>query len=603
MELSRGLILPSSARQALTTSSGLLLPSTAEEPEPEQHPATRYINTFVTHEELYGERLSEEKIVEMLEPISAYDCLAVIGRISCMLHTAPLLDSERQLEILERMGWNQDIRDAIPSRPNREGPRLVFFPQQLVHLARLVVRHADLRAPDDFADGTQIEAFATCLLGVSDLLEEGDLDDPSRPEVVVPWITRQWAVNGRDDSVLLWTRYYDVLVRTWPDVATPEAFDAASAFERYTGISMRDWLSVGFAVFVRFFNYGGGSSEDYFLDPAHWFSESAVGEDIWGAFLERNVQSLEGCRAALAREEETYGPTMYRSQTFERCPLLAMPDGRIFPLALDALQRRATEGMFFELANGAMAEGLRREHFTSPFGKVFEEFVQRAFERMLPSIGTPRVHRPKVYERGREEVESSDAVLDLVSDVAFVEVVARRPQVATLTRGDFDTFQKDLESGVMRKASQLHRCIADYRGAVLDFGDLHYTPGQGIWPVLVMVEGFPTMPPIPALLENEFAQRGLLANLPPLAILSAEDVALIEALLPRGFALLELLRAWRAEGMRDLPFQNFLDSLEDDRVRGATRAPFYTDAWNELVELIVERLLPGQSAPVMGESS
>ena len=598
MTPSPDLIFPRAARSALTTTSGLLLPRD-EEPNTD-HPATRYVNTFITHEELYGERLDEGQIVELLEQMSAYDCLQVIGRLSCMIHTTTRLDTERQLQILERMGWQEGLREAVGAGLEADGPRFLFFPQQLIHLSRLVVRHAGLRESDEFGGGELIEDFATCILGVSDLLEEGDLDHPDQLESVVPWITRQWAVNGRDDTVLLWTRYYDVLLRRWDEVATPEAFDAATAFERYTGITMQDWLSVGFAVFIRFFNYGGGSSDHYFLDPPHWFSESAIGEEVWGAFLGRNVQTLEECRASLAQEDATYGLTMYRSQTFERRPLLAFPDGRLIPLALDALQRRATEGMFFELADGATREGHTREHFTSPFGRVFEEFVQRGLERMLPSIGAKRVHRPISYEREGKTVESSDAILDLAPDVAFVEVVARRPRVATITRGDFTSFQEDLESGVLRKARQLDHNIAGFLDASLKIEGLD-NDAETIWPVLVMVEGFPTMPPIPSLIAAELAERDLLKGLPPLAILSAEDIALIEALLLNGFSLRDLLSSWRAEGMRDLPFQNFLDALGDERIHRTRRAPFYSEAWDALVELIVAHLLPGQDAPTLTE--
>src|SRR6185503_2660098 len=126
---------------------------------------------------------------------------------------------------------------------------------------------------------------------------------------VIPWILRQLATNERADSPLLWGRYYDILVRTWDEVATPEAFDAAEAFERYTGISMADWLTTGFALYGRFLTYGAGTSEEYFIEPATFFSDSSVSEAVWQRFLDRNAQSLEECRAALEREEADYGPT------------------------------------------------------------------------------------------------------------------------------------------------------------------------------------------------------------------------------------------------------------------------------------------------------
>jgi hypothetical protein len=38
---------------------------------------------------------------------------------------------------------------------------------------------------------------------------------------------RQTAINARTDSLSLWTRYYDIFIRSWQTIATPEAFDSA----------------------------------------------------------------------------------------------------------------------------------------------------------------------------------------------------------------------------------------------------------------------------------------------------------------------------------------------------------------------------------------
>jgi hypothetical protein len=554
-----------------------------------------FVHTFVTWEELTGKKMSEAEVIERLSQLSAFDCLQALGRLSCMVYGGPLTSRDKQHLIMERLGWPEEARELLKEKMGDSNgeDRCVFFPQQIVHLTRLAVRHADWRPADDFEDGAAVGRFIECLLGVSDVFEEGKLDEHD-PSSVIPWILRQLAINGSHDSPLLWGRYYDILIRTWDDVATPEAFDAEAAFERYTGISMPDWLTTGLALYGRYLAYGKGNSEEYFIHPEALFSKSAIPENVWKPFIAANAQTLDECREALEDEERKYGPTQYRAQAFEARPLLKFPHGRLIPLATDALERRCTEGMFFELADGAAAEGLSREHFTSPFGAVFEEFVQRAWERMMPTVGVRRAHRAKPYKRGGAEVDSTDVVLDGGQEgVIFCEVVSRRPRVATMTRGDWEAFNGDLESGPLKKARQLHLNIDDYRLGRLTFETLRYEPGQRIWPMLVMAEGFPTMPPIPQFITDEIARRGWLPGLPPLAILGSEDLGHLEALLEAGFGALDLLARWKGEPTTaNLPFSNFLSTLGDPRIVRTRQAPFYQEVWDELTEMIRLRLFP-----------
>lgn len=599
MTAERKLIVPAvQARRGSATSSGLLLPMRAGAApvtgRGKDHPALKYVHAYLTWEEMSGQALGEPDIVERLARMSAYDVLQALSRLSCMVHASGLLDLDQQILIMRRIGWPAEILDDVRRalEVSGDGRRVLFFPQQIVHLARLAVLHCDSRPSDDFGDGEHRRAFLECLFGVTDLLEDTDLDAEDVPSTV-SWMLRQSAINRRQESVLLWARYYDIFIRTWGDVATPEAFDAAEAFQRFTGMELPDWLTVGFAVYIRFLQYGNGSTEEFFLDPERWFSEGALDEVVWGAFLAANIQTLDECRTAIQDEEARYGPTQYRCQTFERRPLLAFSDGRVITLALDSLERRATEGIFFELADGAQAEGQPREHFTSPFGLVFEEFVQRALERALPAVGVPRVYRPHRYVRGGDEVESSDAVVDSGDTVIFGEVVAKRPVVATLTRGDYSAFKKDLADTVLKKARQLHLNIAAYRAGELRFDQLAYDEGQRIWPVLFIVEGFPTMPPIQSVIAQAIADEGWLQGLPPLAIIDAEELAALEGLLAAGFSFAELLQMWKGdEGLAVLPFANLVDTLDDDRLRAARRAEFYEAAWEELTNRIITRVFP-----------
>ena len=568
------------------TATGLWTPATPSQQA--EHPASRYVRTFLTYTELGGDPVDEAWIVSRLQKMSAYDCLQAIGRLSCMVDAAPLGDPNQQLRIMERLGWPQAVRDRVEPILRSNGGRTLFFPQQLVHLSRLAALHADPRPMDNFGKHALVDDFIQCVLGVTELLGEDGVDLELEANQV-SWILRQTTINERQDSVAMWARYYDIFVRTWDQVATPEAFDAAAAFEEFASISIPHWLSTGFAFYALFLRYGTLDSEDFFVVPGDGFSETSMQRAEWEAFLELTAVTLEECRARIVAEHERLGPTIYRCQSFEERPLLRVPGDaeRIFPLALDSLERHITEGIFWILSDAAMDKSLPREHFTGAFGQVFEEWVQRAFERAIPPIGVQRVHRAKPYAGPDGDVDSTDVIIDYEPDVVFVEVVAKRPQAATLTRGDYASFGQDLEMGILKKAKQLDRNVADFRSGRLVVGGMDPNRITRIFPVILSIEGFPSMPPIPMVIAERIKAKGLLCDLPSVALVSAEELAAIEAFMEQGVSFLELLRGWKLDsGLAGLPFSNYIDMSPGLKSKLGHRAIYQGECWDQLTSSI-----------------
>lgn len=551
---------------------------------------SRYGRTFLSYSELGGPVVDEQWIVSRLQRMSAYDCLQFIGRLSCMIHAAPFADIGQQVRIMRRLRWSDAAIKAVEAELEAGAhSRALFFPQQLVHLARLAVMHADPRAPDDFGAGKLNAEFLDCVLGVTELLGEGDTD-LELEDNQVPWILRQIAINARADSVALWTRYYDIVARIWHEVPTPETFEADTAFMRYTGLSIERWLTLGFGLFSQFLGYGRSLSDDFRIDAPHYFANTTVKSNEWKSLFAQTAATLDELQAEIVAEEEALGPTVYRCQAFEKRPLLRFVDQpqMVIPIALDSYERRITEGIFWILSDGAIGEGLAREHFTGAFGQVFEEWVQRAFERAIPAVGTPRVHRAKPYKgSGGTEVDSTDVVVDYEPAAVFVEIVAKRPATATLTRGDRDAFRADLEAGVLKKAKQLDRNVRDFREGRLVLGDMDAARITQIFPVILSVEGFPFMPPISQIIHREIAENGWLQGLPPVALLSGEDLAAIEALMEQGVTFIELLSRWRlTPEVSALAFANFYDMSEDIRSQPERRSAHQEVCWQELIGTI-----------------
>src|SRR3954451_15658275 len=89
---------PTIARQGLI-SSDLALPAGALGTD---QPKSGYIRPIITGEEFTGNRMSEGEIIERLSRLSAYDCLQILGRLSCMVHGASHGSRERQRLIMRR---------------------------------------------------------------------------------------------------------------------------------------------------------------------------------------------------------------------------------------------------------------------------------------------------------------------------------------------------------------------------------------------------------------------------------------------------------------------------------------------------------------------
>lgn len=553
----------------------------------ESDAGNRFVRSFLTYTEMGGEPIDEPWIVAKLANLSAYDCLDFLGRLSCMLEAAPTANVEQQVRIMRRLGWSEATVAVAQTAITASGnPRAMFFPQQVAHLARLAVLHADPRRADGFGGGAQAQEIVTCLLAVTELLGEGDADLESE-DGQISWILRQVAINERPDSVAMWTRYYDIFVRIWGEVATAEQFEAGAAFKRYTGLTIERWLAVAFGIYAQFLGYGRFTTDDFGIDATRYFANTNVSEAEAQTMIEQSARTLHELRKEIRAEEEKFGPTVYRCQAFEQHPLLRIPDreSTVIPIAVDAYQRHVLQGIFWILSDGAINEGFAREHFTSAFGSVFEEWVQRTYERALPAVGTPRVYRARQYKRGKNAVDSTDVVLDYSPDSAvFVEVVAKRPQSATVTRGDIGAFTFDLEAGVMKKAKQLDHNIKDFRDGRLVLGEMKPAQISRIYPVIVAVEGFPDLPPIPQRIERELAARDLLRDLPPLALLSGEELVAVEALMEHGFSFAVLLQRWKLNpNTAALPFANFYDLTDDLHAPEIQRAAHQDQVWAELV--------------------
>jgi hypothetical protein len=557
-------------------------------------PELHHAGVYATSRELgFDSERTENELAEILSGLSAYDCMGMIGRLSAWYYTTPRAPLPKaQVEVVGWLaGWDTEWHERL-LRALRRGA-IVVFPQQLVHLARLVARYADPRPAEEFADQQGRLAFFTCLFGVSDLfLDVGvDLRDPDDR---LGWALRHTGIGQRRERLTLWSTYYDVFCRIWPALAQAGLPDVDSAFERFTGLSIRKFMAVGMAFSFSFAAAHEGPVGRAWLDIDSYFSQTKLGASDVEAFLKVSGTTLQELRDNLANEEEKFGTTTFGALAYERTPLLVGPDGRVCLISFESLEHRVTEGILHILAEGAEGEGGKREDYTSPFGKAFQQWATACFERVNTGFKDP----PKLivdasYGSKRQSKDTPDVVLRYPRTIVAVEIVSGPLQARTLTHGDLSAFEADLVKLVDKKAKQLTERIAeilsgDAAGIGLD------ADGVGmIWPVIITATSFPARPEIGPFIRARLKRKGFLQGrkIRPVSIITAEEIAASEGTMAEGTSFVELLAEWKQNARTgDQPFKNFLIFRERDQRRppGEHHRETYAEASRDLVGLVLD---------------
>jgi hypothetical protein len=566
---------------------GLLIPATAGA-RPEL-PGVPNADRYVTASELTGApAVREQDLAARLGGLSAADCLVAIAHLSTRLFAqrTPQEGPGLQYELAEQMlGAAPSGAEALEKLRSGE-ITTVFFEQQLVHLARLVIMHADRRPRDHFANGGLLKAWASCLIDVGDLLDPSlDISDEQQR---LSWELRQCALNHYEDQMPSSALHHEVYRLLWPERTSARYQQVNDAFERHTEMRISDYFTIGAAVLARL--VVRGSNEPTVLpaiEPAEYFSSASIDAANWQAFFKLSARDPDTLRRELLAEQETYGPTTYGSLTFERYPLAEIEPGVYVPVSMKSLQRRVSEGVFHLLREAATAEGRDLRRYSSRFGRVFQESVEQTLRRGVAFAGEEIPIVADVnYGTPAQPRDSTDVILAYERNPVFVEVVSGPLLAATITRGDLASFRKDADRLVVEKARQLDESIAAFKAGNLVLPGVDPDVVSRVWPVIVTSHPFPHRELIIRALKQRVRDAGHLQGdcIPGLAIVSAEELFFCEGFMQQGLTFLALVRGWKSGPHPDLSFKNYLIEL------GNGRAPISEHCERRFAEFNVENM-------------
>lgn len=546
---------------------GLLVPVSCDrKPRVPEH-----VGVYLTHRELTGTVMHEHDLVASLRKLSAADCLAVIAYLNARLFVAtdPVASDALQHELVADVAGDGPLAEALRRRLHDPRWTSIVCEQQLVHLARLVLMHADDRPRDHFDHGRLHDEWLRCLIGVTDLLDAG-LAVETRSERLA-WELRQCGINHREDQLPVNALHHELYRVLWRQGTDPRHEQAEEAFRQHTGMTIAEYFTIGSVVMARLTNCARQPGLPA-IRPGEYFASAQMDVATWRAFFDLNGREVGSLRTALVEEAREYGPTTYGSLTLDRTPLAEIEPDMFVPLSMASLQRRITQGVLHILADVAEEAGLDRRRHSSAFGPVFQASVEQTLRRGLSSTpDAPAIVADVEYGPRRRRRCSSDVILAYDRNPVFVEVVSGPLRAATLTRGDLDCFELDVDRLVVRKARQLGHSIRDFFAGDLRLPGVDPCAVDHAWPVIVASHDFPHADTV---VEEVDARVAGIADLRDerigqLAILSAEDLFFCEGFMQQGRSFLSLLRSWKSGSGARLPFKNHLVRLGGGRAPGS----------------------------------
>ncbi len=445
-------------------------------------------------------------------------------------------------------------------------PTKVFCEQQLVHLARLVILHADRRRRDDFGAGALREIWGTCLIGVTDLLDTGlNIEDDCERTA---WEIRQCCLNYHEDQLPVTALHHEVYRVIWPQLKNKPARAVEAAFVRRAGMPIADYFTVGAAVLARFLIRGANEDSLPGIEPARAFAQATMARETWEAFFTLTGRDVDALRDELLAEAKQYGEGTYGSLTFERFPLVEIEPDLFVPLSITSLRRRVSQGVFHILSEAAVADGRDRRYYSSIFGQAFQESVEGTFRRAVEMEGSGTTVTADVpYGPRSQRRDSSDVILEYERNPVFVEVVSGPLQAGTTTRGDLQCFSDDVDRLVVKKTEQLDRSIQDFFNRRLELPAIDPALVAHAWPVLLTSHPFPHTDYVLRAVDSRIREKSFLQQerVGSLAIVSADELFFCEGFMQKGTSFLALIRGWKSGPMANAPFKNYLIALGHGR--------------------------------------
>jgi hypothetical protein len=421
--------------------------------------------------------------------------------------------------------------------------------------------HLEEKSGDPIDSAEQRWRFGMCCLMMNDILSpdlDEKVDNEEKRTAVLEGIVRGNYFEKEDRFANGFVRSHEFFVELPRKLRShPQFYDFPSRFHEMTGLTIQDYLALGFAVKswwadVTLENIGKAAARIY-LNPIAFFSPCKADPGKFKPIFDLLAITPDVARDELATEKASLKESWqvrFSNLTLEKRPLLNTPDG-ILCASLRFLDWKFTRNMFHTISNNLPAPDTKA--YRDFFGRIFEEYVRSLLVRCF--------HKRCVMEHyGASHQEAGEAVIVYPRALIIVEAKSSRLSLEVNRSGDMSGFRKAVRDTVIAGTKQIDRVISDFASGLFRIENVKSYDIGRIYPVIVTAESMPqeffTRTELDKMLEEaRVFQDPVVA---PLTLLSIDELEILEPLL-NITTMVEILGGKNGnQGNKDISMKNYV---------------------------------------------
>ncbi|MFC2033932.1 hypothetical protein ACFLTT_00820 [Chloroflexota bacterium] len=578
-----------------------------------KHPYFSKIRSFVTYSEVYGTEISIDEIIDLIKslPVNYWVNMASKSRIF--------------LEYYENKPEYQDILFKYLFPSNLVGIREGFFfhRTQFLVLFRLALFYAAESSNKLPKENECKEITARCLLGINSHLyhlpdthfqntsEIKDIQDflnrlnffqhsqltEDEISFVMKLVQIQFHHSWENINNLM-GRLKDMII----DIPNDNNFSPSGGnkellsetFQKNFGFSAKDFISLSFGINAMY------RKPEQIFKASHHFPVSKKNifknSDIDKSSINNYFNLVSQSRSRFISTEKNPS-TINEFSSFMLKPLVSPEDNDIFyPTSLLYLQRLLDSGLIWEATTGEFSQELRIY-----WGEVFEAYCSKLFERLeINSTVKPKYVPEVMYKVKGNCKRSCDAIL-IYGDTAVVfEVKIKNLNlIETILKGDFDSFNKDIEDLLIgtesseKAAKQINRTIEDIVNRELVLPDITPDSIKYFYPVVITLQSWPLASVTYDYVRKIVRAQNILNRnyCADLEIWSCQELEYMENLLTaksrKPYSLPSIIKQKLSSAYSNLPLEMFIENIYTS---GLTNSDYLKTKKEEMFEILKSTL-------------
>jgi hypothetical protein len=369
---------------------------------------------FLTWKELFGQSPTEEEVSEVIRKFNRESAVVLLSRMGIHLFLDRSRDNSSETIFLQGFLISNFLDHEVLSRWKERMPtaqidfRRAFHPQQILTTLKLAVLHAlPIGGLEPDKDKNARLAMGRCLLKTNDLLMSDRMatqiaHDRKSPLSTKKYLRIQLAIGAGNEvfnpppvpsGIVRSKIIFEEIIKQ-----TPVPIDLSNHLEQQAGISLDSYIDLTLGALATYM----GRTPKQFIDDAslailnpQTFFGSSVPAETAEKFWKMESSTIAEFANMLAAPSELIPQKDFTA--FRMKPFLQLDSGSLICPNPGFIQEKLEIGLFWTIVNNLQGENRQRAFET--WGKLFEKYVNQAFEAMLDPAKEKYVACPDFKER------------------------------------------------------------------------------------------------------------------------------------------------------------------------------------------------------------